>query len=78
MELASFRANHKLVRAPNLVNLAARNDLYSRSPAFGFEHFHDVAGRAVAEELAECFLVIGDAMLLDQGDKVRRRVPGQR
>ena len=78
MELASFRANHKLVRPPNLVNFGAQNDLYSRSPAFIFEHFHDVAGRVVAEELAECFLVIGDAMLLDQGDKVRRRVPGQR
>ena len=35
-------------------------------------------GGAVAEELAEGFLVVGDAVLLDQGDEVGGRVAGER
>ena len=35
-------------------------------------------GGAIAEKLAEFFLVIGDAVLFDEGDEVRRRVAGER
>ena len=34
-------------------------------------------GGAVAEELAEGFFVVGDAVLLDQGDEVVRGVAGE-
>ena len=78
MELAGLRADDKLVCASNVMNVAVQNDLYPRSAAFDFEHFHDVASGTVAEELAERFLVIWDVMLLDQRDEVRGRVPGQR
>ena len=50
----------------------------SRRPAFGFEHLDNIAGGMIAEKLAQCFLVVRDAMLLDQSDEVRRRVPRQR
>ena len=46
--------------------------------ALRFQHVHDVASGAVAEELAQCLLVIGDAVLLDQCDEVMRRVSGKR
>ncbi len=63
--------------APNLVNVAVQDNLNPRGPAFGFEHFHDVLRGAVAEKLAERFLVIRNAMLFHQRDEVRRFVPGQ-
>ena len=43
-----------------------------------FEHAGDIARRAVAEELSESFFVEGNAMLLDQSNKVGRCVAGQR
>ena len=35
-----------------------------------FEHGDDVVGGAVAEELAEGLLVVGNAVLVDEGDEV--------
>jgi hypothetical protein len=46
--------------------------------AFGFEHGENVGGRAVAEKLAESFLVIWDAMLFDERDEIGGSVAGQR
>jgi len=45
--------------------------------AFGFEHVGDVGGGIVAEELAEGFFVVGDAMFLDEGEKVHGGVAGE-
>jgi hypothetical protein len=50
---------------------------------FGFgalacEEVDDVAGGAVAEELAERFFVVGDAVLFDERDEVLRGVTGER
>ncbi len=42
--------------------------------AFGEEQRDDVAGAAVAEELAEGFFVVGDAVLLDERDEVLRGI----
>src|SRR5258707_12151587 len=38
--------------------------------AFGQQHGHDLARRAVAEKLTQGLLVPGDAMLVDQGDEI--------
>ena len=46
--------------------------------ALGLEHRDDVLRRVVAEELAELFLVIGDAVPLDERDEIARRVAGER
>jgi hypothetical protein len=67
----------ELCRAPYLPDSATENYFYSGGAAFGFEHFQDVLRGAVAEELAQRFLVIGNAMFLDQGDEIRRRESGQ-
>ena len=37
----------------------------------GEQHRHNLLRRAVAEELAEGLLVVGNAMLLDQRDEIR-------
>ena len=46
--------------------------------AFGEQHRDDRARRAVAEQLSERLLVIGDAMALDQRDEVVLRVAVER
>ena len=51
--------------------------LHAGGAAFGFQHVGDVAGGVVAEELAERFFVVGDAMLFDEGEEVRGGVAGQ-
>ena len=63
--------------ATNFLDFAAQDDLYSRGPAFAFEHFQDVLRGTVAEELAERFLVIRDSVFFDQRDEVRRFIPCQ-
>ena len=45
--------------------------------ALAGKHGDDLLGGAIAKELAESFLVVPDAVLLDKGDEVRRRVTGE-
>jgi len=45
---------------------------------FFFEHGNDLLRGAVAEELAEGFFVVLDAMLFDEGDEVLGREAGER
>jgi hypothetical protein len=49
-----------------------------RVGALAQQQVEDVVGGAVAEELAEGLLVVGDAVLLDQGEEVLRGVAGER
>jgi hypothetical protein len=51
--------------------------LHAAGGAFGEQHVDDLRARAVAEELALVLFVPGDAMALDQGDEVARRVARQ-
>ena len=60
------------------MNLGPREYLHAGCGAFGFQHPQNVFRRPVAEKLSRRLLVIGDAMLFDQSDEVRRRIPGQR
>lgn len=72
-----FRANDKSIRAANVANIAIENNVHAGGTAFGFEHVHDLARGMVAEELAEIFLMEGNAVFFDQGDEIRRRVARQ-
>jgi hypothetical protein len=56
---------------------AAEKDLHSGAAAFRFEHICNVFRGAIAEELPERFLVVGDAMLLNECDEICGRVAGQ-
>lgn len=76
--LRGFGARHKFSGALHFADFAVEEDFYASSFAFYFEQVRDFAGGAVAEELAEGFLVVGDAMFFDERDEVRRRVAGQR
>ncbi len=58
--------------------MALKKNLHSRGTALGFEQVDDVLRGTVTKELAERFLMVGNAMLFDQSDEVRRRVAGQR
>ena len=56
----------------------AEGELHPSPVAFVQEHGDDLAGGAVAEELAERLFVPGDAVALDQGEEVGGRVAGER
>jgi hypothetical protein len=56
----------------------AEPDIDATRRAFGEQHRDDGARRAVAEQLSERLLVIGDAMPLDQRDEVVLRVTVER
>ena len=77
MKFFRFRANDKSIRAANVANIAIENNIHAGGTAFGFEHVHDLARGMVAEELAEIFLMEGNAVFFDQGDEIRRRVARQ-
>ncbi len=51
---------------------------HARRPHFIGQHFDDVLGAVVAEQLAKGFFVIGDAVPLDHFDKVVLGKPLQR
>ena len=46
--------------------------------AFVQQHLDDLFGGVVAEQLAQLFLVIGDAVAFDHLDEMLRRVAGKR
>src|SRR5690606_6938419 len=53
-------------------------DLHAGGGTFVQQHSYDLLGGDIAEQLAQFFLVIGDAVPLDHVDEVGRRVAGQR
>ena len=78
MKAGRITPNYELTRALDLADSGSREDLYSGSLAFAFEHPQNVVRRTIAEELSLRFFVIGNVVLLDQGNEVRRRVPSER
>jgi len=56
--------------AADFADFSVDNDFYVRIAAFGFEHGDDLGGGIVAEELAESFFVIRNAVLFDEGDEI--------
>ncbi len=61
----------------NFLYLCVQKDLDAGIAALRLQHFRDVLRGAVAEKLAESFLVVGNVMLFHEGDKVGGRVPGE-
>ena len=59
-------------------NAGGELDADIRFGALAQEHVEDVVGGTVAEELAEGFFVIRDAVLFNQGDEVLRGEAGER
>ena len=57
---------------------STRRNSTPRSPHLRQQHVDDLVRRAVAEQLAERLLVLGDAVALDQRDEVALRVAAQR
>ena len=78
VKLREFGMHDELRCMADLTDSAIEKYFYSRIPTFRFEHVGNIARRAVAEELSEGFFVEGDAMLLDQSNKVGRCISGQR
>ena len=74
--VAGFDA--EAIGARNIGDGVADPDIDAALRAFGQQHGDDRARRAVAEQLAERLLVIGDAVPLDQRDEVGLRVAAQR
>ena len=70
--------NDEAFAMTNLSDVLIEDNANAGGAALRFQHGDDVASGAVAEELAQCFLVIGDAVLLDQCDEVMRRIAGER
>src|SRR5438552_13570586 len=64
--------------ASDAVHRTRHPPLHSAARAFRLEHRDDVERGAVAEELAELLLVVGDAVTLDETDELRRRVACER
>lgn len=72
-----MRPNYKLRSTSDLLRRMADVNLNIVGATFALQHVCDVASRAVAEELAEGFFVVGNPMFLDQGDEVSGRVARQ-
>ena len=78
VEVAVIGVHHEAVGLFDRRDLMRHADIDAGGRAFGQQHGHDLARRAVAEELAQRLLVPGDAVLLDQLDEIALRVAGQR
>jgi hypothetical protein len=63
--------------AADFADFGVHDDFYIGIAAFGFEHGDDLRGGVVAEELAEGFFVVGNSVLLDEGDEIGWGVAGK-
>ena len=62
----------------DLIDFAVQAQLRVGLPHFGKKKIDDLLGRSIAEQLAQGFFVIGDAVALDQRDEILRRVAAER
>ncbi len=69
-EFRGIRAQNEFGGALHLGDAHIEKNLDVSGAALGFEKIGDVRGGMVAEELAERFFVIGDAMFLDENEKI--------
>ena len=69
--------NFIAIGVPDRLDGAGLPALYTALRAFGQQHLDDVFGRAVAKQLALVLLVVRDAVLVHQRQKVARRVTRQ-
>ncbi len=71
-------AQQKTIFPRYLRHVHVRLNPHADGAALRFQHGHDLLRRAVAEELAQSFLVVGDRVLLHQRNEIRGRVARQR
>ena len=74
----SARDVEPAVGVADLADGCAQPDLNPSAGTFGHEHRHDLARRAVAEELPERLFVPGDAVARDQPEEIGRGIARQR
>src|ERR1700716_810838 len=67
---AKVCAHNELRSSRDLMNLCVEEDAYAGFAAFVLKHLEDVAGRAITKHLSKRFFVIGDPVLLNQGDEI--------
>jgi hypothetical protein len=73
-----LRGDVKAVVAVDCADVCAEDDSDVSGGTFGEEQVDDLIRGAVAEKLAEGFLVVANAMVLDEGDEVGGGVAGER
>jgi hypothetical protein len=77
VEFGRFRTNDELRGSLHLMDSAIEEDLHAGGSAFRLEHPGDILRGTIAEELAQRFFVVRDAMLLDESDEIRGSVTRQ-
>src|SRR5450755_2079241 len=78
MKLVSIGAYHEVIVTPHFPCSRCSEYLDPSSAALFLQHADDFLRRAVAEQLSQRFLVIRNAMLLDERDEVLWCIPRQR
>jgi hypothetical protein len=76
-KFGGIRAEDEFGGALNFGDADVEEDLDLGCMAFSFEEVGDVRGGIVAEELAQFFFVVGDAMLFDETDEIRGGEAGE-
>lgn len=71
-KVAGLATNDEFRGALDFADIAIEKNLDGSGAGFRFKEIGDVGSGAVAEELAEGLLVIGDAMLFNEGDEISR------
>jgi hypothetical protein len=77
-EFVARRAQNKFAGALDFSDARVQKNLDLSGTTFGFEKMGDFRRGVVAEELAERFFVVGDAVLFDEGDEILWRVARER
>ena len=78
MELVFSRTDHETISVLNAFDVDVSDNSNCDINAFRFQHAHDLLRRAIAEELAESFFVVIDAMLFHKRNEIGRGVSRQR
>ena len=75
-EFCGVGAHDEPGRVLNFLDFGIQKDLNISVAALGFQHVGDVLGGAVAEKLAEGFLMVRNAMFFYQSDEIQWRITG--
>ena len=76
-EILFPRPGHKAIAARHFLDCDVRKQLHSTFTALLFEHVENVLSGVIAKKLSQSFLVVRDAVLLNQRDEIRRGIACQ-
>ena len=74
--LAGFDSKSSVLRDRS--DLATDANLYPGCFALALQHADNISGASVAEHLAECLFMVGNAVFFDQMDEILRGASGER